>query len=194
MNKKAERPNHIVYPKLFDRTFGLGNIAPGAVENAKKTVDDAKKAVDDTKKKADDAGKNPKKAIGSLIDIKPTGNIDILMGYQGQYTNNPTIPERARRTGGFDFDMNANVGVNANIGDKLKLPINYNTLANFDYLNQIKLDYKGSDDEILKSIQAGNIGFEAKGTLIPSATNLFGVKTQLQFGKLFFTSSIGKPT
>ena len=193
LNKKVERPNHIVYPKLFDRTFGLGNVAPGAagaIDNAKKTIDDAKKTIEDTKKKVDDAGKNAKKTLGSLIDIKPTGNIDILMGYQGQYTNNPTIPERARRTGGFDFDMNANVGVNANIGDKLKLPINYNTLANFDYLNQIKLDYKGSQDEILKSIEAGNIGFEAKGTLIPSATNLFGVKTQLQFGKLFFTAAL----
>ncbi|MFY7965338.1 MAG: cell surface protein SprA, partial [Chitinophagaceae bacterium] len=186
LNKKTERPNPIVSPKFFDRTFGLGNIAPnaaGAVENVKKTANDIKT-------KATETAKNTKNPLGSLIDIKPTGNIDILMGYQGQYTNNPTIPERARRTGGFDFDMNANVGVNANIGDKLKLPINYNTLANFDYLNQIKLDYKGNDDEILKSIQAGNIGFEAKGTLIPSATNLFGLKTQLQFGKLFFTAAL----
>ena len=73
-----------------------GNVAPGAagaVDNAKKTVDNAKKTVDDAKNKASGAAKNP---LGSLIDIKPTGNIDILMGYQGQYTNNPTIPERAR--------------------------------------------------------------------------------------------------
>lgn len=190
LNKKVPRPNPTVYPKFFDRTFGLGNVAPGAagaIDNAKKAIDNAKKTVDDAKNKVNGAAKNP---LGSLIDIKPTGNIDILMGYQGQYTNNPTIPERARRTGGFDFDMNANVGVNANIGDKLKLPINYNTLANFDYLNQIKLDYKGEQDEILKSIEAGNIGFEAKGTLIPSATNLFGIKTQLQFGKLFFTAAL----
>ena len=185
LNKKQDRPNPIVYPKFFDRTFGLGNVAPGAAG----AIEEGKKTIQDTKNKINKAGKDLKNPLGSLIDIKPTGNIDILMGYQGQYTNNPTIPERARRTGGFDFDMNANVGVNANIGDKLKLPINYNTLANFDYLNQIKLDYKGSDDEILKSIQAGNIGFEAKGTLIPSATNLFGVKAQLQFGKLFFTAA-----
>jgi len=186
LNKKTERPNPIVYPKFFDRTFGLGNVAP----NAAGAIDNAKKTIGETKNKVNDAAKNSKNAVASLIDIKPTGNIDILMGYQGQYTNNPTIPERARRTGGFDFDMNANVGVNANIGDKLKLPINYNTLANFDYLNQIKLDYKGGQDEILKSIEAGNIGFEAKGTLIPSATNLFGLKTQLQFGKLFFTAAL----
>ncbi len=124
---------------------------------------------------------------GLKVDIRPQGNVDIMAGYQGQNIKNPTLPERARRNGGFDFDMNANVNVMANIGDKLKLPINYNTLANFDFENQLKLDYKGMDDEIIKSIEAGNISFTSKGTLIPSAQSLFGLKTQLQFGKLFVT-------
>ena len=127
---------------------------------------------------------------GLKVDIKPQGNVDIMMGYQGQNTLNPTLPEAARKTGGFDFNMNANVNVNANIGDKLKLPINYNTLANFDYLNQIKLDYRGMDDEIIRSIEAGNISFQSKGTLIKSAQNLFGIKTQLVFGKLSITAAL----
>jgi cell surface protein SprA len=124
---------------------------------------------------------------GMKIDIRPQGNVDILAGYQGQNIKNPTLPERARKSGGFDFDMNANVNVIANIGDKLKLPINYNTLANFDFENQLKLDYKGMDDEIIKSIEAGNVSYTSKGTLIPSAQSLFGIKTQLQFGKMYVT-------
>ncbi|MEI6184627.1 MAG: cell surface protein SprA, partial [Bacteroidota bacterium] len=127
---------------------------------------------------------------GLKVDIKPAGSVDMLLGYQGQYTNNPTIPENARSTGGLDFNMNTNLNVNASIGDKLKLPINYNTLANFDFANQIKLDYKGKDDEILKSFEAGNISFQSKGTLIPSAQNLFGIKTQLQFGRLTVTAAL----
>ena len=124
------------------------------------------------------------------IEIKPSGYVDILAGYQGQNTKNPTLPERARKNGGFDFNMNSQLQVDANIGDKLKLPINYNTLANFDYENQIKLDYHGQDDEILKLFQAGNINFTTKGTLIPGAQSLFGIKTQLQFGKLFITGAL----
>lgn len=127
---------------------------------------------------------------GLKVDIKPEGNIDLIAGYQGQNIKNPTLPEAARKTGGFDFNMNANVNINANIGDKLKLPISYNTLANFDFENQLKLDYKGKDDEILKSVEAGNISFQAKGTLMASVQSLFGVKTQLQFGKLFITAAI----
>jgi cell surface protein SprA len=124
---------------------------------------------------------------GLKVDIRPQGNVDILAGYQGQNIKNPTLPESARKNGGFDFDMNSNINVIANIGDKLKLPINYNTLANFDFENQLKLDYKGMDDEIIKSIEAGNVSYNSKGTLIPSAQSLFGIKTSLQFGKLFVT-------
>jgi cell surface protein SprA len=121
------------------------------------------------------------------IDITPQGNVDITAGYQGQRIDNPTLPERARKNGGLDFQMNAQLNVNASIGDKLKFPINYNTLANFDLDNQLKLDYTGKDDEILKRFEAGNIAFPARGTLIPGAQQLFGLKAQLQFGKLFIT-------
>ena len=121
------------------------------------------------------------------IEISPQGNVDITAGYQGQKIDNPTLPERARKNGGLDFQMNAQLNVNANIGDKLKFPINYNTLANLDLDNQLKLDYSGKDDEILKRFEAGNVSFPAKGTLIPGAQQLFGLKTQLQFGKLFIT-------
>ncbi len=122
------------------------------------------------------------------IDITPQGNVDITAGYQGQKIDNPTLPERARKNGGLDFQMNAQLNVNASIGDKLKFPINYNTLANFDLDNQLKLDYTGKDDEILKRFEAGNVTFPARGTLIPGAQQLFGLKTQLQFGKLFVTT------
>ena len=97
------------------------------------------------------------------------------------------MPEKARKNGGLDFDMATQLNVNANIGDKLKFPISYNTLANFDFSNQLKLDYTGKDDEILKRFEAGNVSFPSRSTLIPGAQSLFGIKTQLQFGKLFVT-------
>lgn len=121
------------------------------------------------------------------IDIRPQGYVDIMAGYQGQNIKNPTLPEQARKNGGFDFDLNANLNVMGNIGDKLKLPISYNTQSTFDFENQLKLDYVGLDDEIVKRFEAGNVSFSPKGTLIPGAQSLFGIKTSLQFGKLFVT-------
>lgn len=122
------------------------------------------------------------------IEVKPAGYVDFIAGYQGQNIGNPTLPERARRNGGFDFNMNSQLQMDAQIGEKLKLPINYNTQANFNFDNQLKLDFKGKDDDIVKQFEAGNTSFSSKGTLIPGAQSLFGVKTQLQFGKLFVTT------
>lgn len=127
---------------------------------------------------------------GLKVDIKPQGTVDLALGYQGQKIDNPSLAESARKTGGFDFDMNANLNVLANIGNKLKLPINYNTLANFDFENQMKLDYKGMDDEIIRSIEAGNISFQTRSTLVSGVQSLFGIKTQLQFGRLGITAAI----
>jgi cell surface protein SprA len=124
------------------------------------------------------------------INITPQGNVNITAGYQGQNINNPTLPERARKSGGFDFDMQAQLNVNADIGGKLKFPINYNTLANFGQDNQLKLDYTGLDDEIVKRFELGNVAFPSRSTLIPGAQQLFGVKTQLQFGKLSVTAVV----
>ena len=124
------------------------------------------------------------------IDIKPVGEINIRAGYQGQKVDNPTLPERARKNGGLDFDANTNFSMNASIGDKLKFPINLNSLSNLGFDNQIKLNYKGKKDEIVKYIEAGNINYISRSILIPSTQNLFGVKTQLQFGKLFVTAAM----
>jgi cell surface protein SprA len=122
------------------------------------------------------------------VEIRPQGDVTLTAGYLGQNIKNPTLPERARKNGGFDFDMNANFGLNAKIGDKLNFPVTYNTLANFQFENQLKLDYVGNSDAIIKRIEAGNIAFPAKGTLMPGASALFGLKTELQFGKLYVTA------
>jgi cell surface protein SprA len=122
------------------------------------------------------------------VEIRPQGDLTITAGYIGQNIKNPTLPERARRNGGFDFDMQANFGLNAKIGDKLNFPLTYNTLANFQFENQLKLDYTGGTDQIIKRLEAGNIAFPARGTLMPGASTLFGIKSELQFGKLYVTT------
>ena len=124
------------------------------------------------------------------IEIKPVGEINIRAGYQGQNVKNPTLPERARRNGGFDFDANTNFSLIAKIGDKITFPINLNSLSNLGFDNQIKFNYTGKKDEIVKFIEAGNINYVSRSTLIPSTQNLFGIKAQLQFGKLFVTGAI----
>ena len=52
---------------------------------------------------------------------------------------------------------------------------------------EIKLKYEGDEDEIIKNIEVGNVTFPLSSSLISGSSSLFGVKTDLQFGKLFLS-------
>jgi cell surface protein SprA len=125
---------------------------------------------------------------GSKVDIRPQGTIDLTFGGQFQNYHNPLYTERQRKTGGFDFDMNIQMNVIGKIGEKLKVTTNYNTQATFDFENQFKLEYTGFEDEIIQTIEAGNVSLPLKGSLIQGSQSLFGLKTSLQFGRLTVTS------
>lgn len=129
---------------------------------------------------------------GNTISVKPQGNVDITFGGNWQHIQNPTLPQRAQKYGIFDFDMQMNINLLAQVGDKLKLNISNNTKATFDYQNIQRLEYTGKEDEIIKKIEAGNISFPLRSNLINGVQSLFGLKTQLQFGRLWVTGVISQ--
>jgi cell surface protein SprA len=137
---------------------------------------------------------------GTEVDIRPQGNIDLTFGLDYQRLENPILTERQQRQGPlFDFDMAIQMNVTGKIGEKLNLTTNYNTNATFDFDNQIKLDYNSdlannsfSEDAIIKNIEAGNVSLPLRGTLIQGAQSLFGLKTELQFGRLYLTSILSQ--
>ena len=129
---------------------------------------------------------------GTTISVRPQGNVDVTVGGNWQNIKNPTLVQRAQKYGVFDFDMQMNFNLIAAVGDKLKLNITNNTKATFDYQNMQRLEYTGKEDEIIKKIEAGNVSFPLNSTLISGVQSLFGIKTQLQFGKLWITSVLSQ--
>ena len=125
------------------------------------------------------------KIFGSnVVNIKPQGYVEMSLGVKSNRIENPSIPVRMQKNTTFDFTQKINVNLDGQIGDRLKMRFNYNTDATFDFENKIKLDYSGNDDDIVKNVEAGNVSMPLTGTLIRGGTNLFGVKTDLQFGRL----------
>ena len=125
---------------------------------------------------------------GNSVDIRPNGSAELIFAYNGTRTKNPALPARQQKVNTFNFDMKIQLNVIGKIGDKLKLTTSYNTEATFDFENQMKLEYTGYEDEIIKKIEAGNVSMPLNGSLITGSQTLFGVKTQLQFGRLTVTS------
>ena len=128
---------------------------------------------------------------GTGVTIKPQGNINLTFGVDRQKVDNPAIPLNLRSNAGFDFDMAIQMSVQGKIGEKLNLNTNYNTQATFDFDNQLKLSYDSdafSEDEIIKRIEAGNVSLPLRTNLIEGSESLFGVLTELQFGRLWITA------
>jgi cell surface protein SprA len=125
---------------------------------------------------------------GNVVDIQPNGNVSLKFGARFNRNENPAIPLRQQRTGDFEFDQNISLNLVGKIGEKMRINFNWDNNANFDFENNMKLDYTGYEEEIIRKVEAGNVSLPLNNSLISGAQNLFGIKTQLQFGRLGVTA------
>ena len=119
------------------------------------------------------------------VRIKTQGTAELKFGATMKNIDNPSLPIRNRKTTTMDFDEKINLSVNGKVGDKVNMNLNYNTDATFDFDSQnLKLKYDGKEDEIIKLVEGGNVSFPSNSSLVKGAAALFGIRTDLQFGKL----------
>ncbi|NHM02242.1 T9SS outer membrane translocon Sov/SprA [Flavobacterium difficile] len=168
-------------------------------ENMRKYFQEKLNAVDGKRAGSEEARKNllPRfyvnnkffEAIfgGNTIDVKPSGSVEVDLGVRFTKQDNPSFSPRNRRTTAFDFNQRISMGLQGKVGTRLNVNINYDTQSTFAFQNLIKLDFTPTEDDILQKIEVGNVSFPISNSLIRGAQSLFGVKTQLQFGKTTFT-------
>lgn len=125
---------------------------------------------------------------GSFVDIRPNGFVTLDFGGRFQRIDNPQVPLRQQRNGNFEFDQQISLNVVGKIGDKLAVTANFDNNNSFDFQNNVKVEYTGYEEEIIQKIELGNVSLPVSNSLITGSQSLFGLKTQLQFGKLFVTS------
>ena len=119
------------------------------------------------------------------VRLKTQGSVETKFGLKTNIVDNPSLSTNARNRTRFNFDQNIQMSVNGKVGDKIDVNMNYDTEATFQYdAKSIKLRYDGKEDEIIKSLEAGNVSMPINSSLITGGSTLFGVKSELQFGKL----------
>ncbi|WP_395065067.1 cell surface protein SprA [Flavobacterium sp.] len=128
---------------------------------------------------------------GNTIDVKPTGSVEIDLGFRHTKQDNPSFSPRNRATTTFDFDQRISMSLMGKVGTRLNVNANYDTQSTFAFQNLIKLEFdptaKGGEDSIIQKIEVGNVSMPLNSSLIRGAQSLFGVKAQLQFGKTTVT-------
>jgi len=119
------------------------------------------------------------------VKLNASGSAQIKMGITNTKTGNPTLTERQRNRTSFDFDTQVQTAIDASVGDKINFGLNYDTEATFGFdSKQLNLGYVGKEDEIIRVLEAGNVSMTTTNSLIRGGASLFGLKTQLQFGKV----------
>ena len=119
------------------------------------------------------------------VQLKMQGSAELLFGFKHQYIANPSLTVRARNNNIFDFDEKIQASIQGKVGTRLNFNLSYNTEASFSFDQQnLKLNYKGEEDDIIQSIEAGNVSMDLPSSLIRGSRALFGIKTNLKFGKL----------
>lgn len=125
---------------------------------------------------------------GSYVELIPRGFVTLDFGGSFQRIFNPQLPIRQQRSGGFEFDQQINMSVVGKVGEKLAVSATFDNNNSFDFQNNMKVEYTGFKEDILKKLEIGNVSLPLNNTLIQGSQNLFGIKAQMQFGKLFVTS------
>lgn len=122
------------------------------------------------------------------IDIKFQGAAEVSFGFKYLNNQNPRFSKTQQRSILFDFNNKIQMSVTGKVGDKVSLTLKYDTESQFEFDKEIKLKYEGDEDEIIKKIEVGDVSFPVANSLISGSQSLFGVATELQFGKLFVSS------
>lgn len=126
------------------------------------------------------------------VDIRPNGLVTLDFKMIWQRVNNPQLPIRQQRVGNFDFDQQISMNLVGKIGEKLKLTVNWDTKAAFEFQNNIKVQYTAFEEDIIQAIEVGRVSMPLNSSLMTGPQNLFGFKTKLQFGRLSVTSVIAR--
>ena len=118
------------------------------------------------------------------VDLRVNGQADINAGFNYRQSDRQAAITGDDSQIDPDFKQDLRLGINGTIGDKLQIDVDWDTNNQFDYQNQVKLNYTGYEDEIVQSIEAGNVFLETPSQLIRGGQSLFGIKSELQLGNL----------
>lgn len=124
---------------------------------------------------------------GNEIQLIPQGTAQLDLGLFIQKIDNPQLLPQNRNTLTVDLRQRIQMSVLGKVGENLNLRVNYDTQAGFGFENEMKLQWKnmkeGGEDDIIQNIEVGNISMPLNTNLITGAQSLFGVRTDLRFGR-----------
>ncbi len=131
---------------------------------------------------------------GEKTQIKITGREHIALNGESTVTKPFVASERVSSQSLFptlDMEQQLSINLSGTIGEKIILEVDHNSEQVGPDATKIKLMYRGLDDEVIRTIETGDVGLTLPGSqLVGYSSNksgLFGVKVTGQVGRAEFT-------
>ncbi|MEP7233931.1 MAG: cell surface protein SprA [Ignavibacteriota bacterium] len=122
------------------------------------------------------------------INLRVNGDVAIHLAYRdNQFLATNGALFSGSETG-LDFKQEVNMNITGSVGDKIKINTDFGSLRQFSFDNIFKLSYQGFPDEIIQSIEAGDVSLKTPSKYIGIQSALFGFKSVMRFGPLYFTA------
>ena len=131
---------------------------------------------------------------GEKTRIKITGRERIAISGESTVVNPFTPNERVSSQSLFptlDMEQELQISLSGTIGEKIIIEVDHNSAQVGPDATKIKLMYQGLEDEIINTIETGDVGLTLPGSQLlgysSNKSGLFGIKVTGQVGRADFT-------
>jgi len=138
------------------------------------------------------------KAMESLFGeggagLKVSGYHQITMSGRSQWDDRAeTATYRQSKFPSLNMEQVSRFDINGTIGSKITVSVSQDSKTDIPLANRIMIRYKGDEDDIIKTIEAGNTTLSLPNTQFVGystrVTGLFGIKSTAQIGGLELTA------
>ena len=129
---------------------------------------------------------------GGTVGLDVTGEINIKGGLRNENRSEVKTSLTNGSDTNFHMEQTQRFQVQGHVGEKVTIGVDQDSERAFDFENNLHLRYQGYEDEIVQSIEAGNIALSLPGTRFVTfggqSSGLFGLKTALNLGNLKLTA------
>ncbi len=126
------------------------------------------------------------------VNLRVNGVANMNVGVSVQRSEDPSLPPDQQTRIDPTFDQSLQLNIQGNIGDKLTIQTDWDTERPFEYQNRLSILYEGYEDEIIRSIEMGNVTMSTGNSLIRGSGALFGVKSVAELGSFRLTSVLSQ--
>ena len=125
---------------------------------------------------------------GQRVSLRVSGNVNINARALREDKNLTTTSIQSQPNTNILFNQRQNFNIEGRIGDRINVLVDYNSENDFQFENNVKINYTGNEDDIIQRVDAGNISLSLPGTQLvkfsPNSKGLFGVRTDIKLGPI----------